>query len=305
MPCETQPFGSQHASNEKGHTLDPQNLPEGILRAKNLVRRRLTDDANLVRASHILFAENRAVAQRPFPDVEIFRRFAINAGEPVLISSRDLAGRAISSLTAITPGTSRRIASASSSFKVPALPQPVRTPLARDVAGENQNHVLAQAGDLRFDLRFRAVADADHGNHRADANDDAERVSTERILFRRKARKAILRVRVGLHNRASVSTISEIFFASTSAESRVQRVGHNCTSRRASQCCAGHSAAISSSCVTMMMVMPCVVEFLENAHDLDAGVAVEVAGGLVGENHSGSLTSARAMATRCCWPPES
>ena len=36
-----------------------------------------------------------------------------------------------------------------------------------------------------------------------------------------------------------------------------------------------------------------------------AGVGVEVAGGLVGEDSAGSLTSARAMATRCCWPPES
>src|SRR5947207_8311036 len=34
-----------------------------------------------------------------------------------------------SSLTPITPGTSRRIASASSIFKVPAPPQPVRMPL--------------------------------------------------------------------------------------------------------------------------------------------------------------------------------
>src|SRR5439155_13638306 len=34
-----------------------------------------------------------------------------------------------SSLTAATPGTSRRIASASSIFKVPAPPQPVRMPL--------------------------------------------------------------------------------------------------------------------------------------------------------------------------------
>ena len=63
--------------------------------------------------------------------------------------------------------------------------------------------------------------------------------------------------------------------------------------------------AMSSSCVTMTMVMPCVVELLEHAHDLDAGLAVEVAGRLVGEQQRGSLTSARAMATRCCWPPES
>ena len=42
-------------------------------------------------------------------------------------------------------------------------------------SGKNQNHVFAQAGDLRFDLRFGAVADPDHGDDRADADDDAQR----------------------------------------------------------------------------------------------------------------------------------
>ena len=36
-----------------------------------------------------------------------------------------------------------------------------------------------------------------------------------------------------------------------------------------------------------------------------AGCAVEVAGRFVGDQIGGSLTSARAMATRCCCPPES
>ena len=46
---------------------------------------------------------------------------------------------------------------------------------------------------------------------------------------------------------------------------------------------AGCSWAMSSSCVTMTMVMPLIVEFLEHAHDLDAGLAVEVAGRFVGQ----------------------
>ena len=67
------------------------------------------------------------------------------------------------------------MASASSIFSVPAPPQPVRMPLDGDAAGKNQNHIFAEAGDLRFDLRLGAVADADHGDDRADADDDAER----------------------------------------------------------------------------------------------------------------------------------
>ena len=47
------------------------------------------------------------------------------------------------------------------------------------------------------------------------------------------------------------------------------------------------------------------VEALEDAHDFDARPRVEIARRLVGQQHTGSFTSARAMATRCCCPPES
>jgi hypothetical protein len=40
-------------------------------------------------------------------------------------------------------------------------------------------------------------------------------------------------------------------------------------------------------------------------HDLERALGIEVAGRLVGQQHSGSVTSARAIATRCCWPPDS
>jgi hypothetical protein len=48
------------------------------------------------------------------------------------------------------------------------------------------------------------------------------------------------------------------------------------------------------------------VEILEEREDLERGAAVERAGRLVGEQQASDwLTSARATATRCCWPPES
>ena len=46
------------------------------------------------------------------------------------------------------------------------------------------------------------------------------------------------------------------------------------------------------------------VEFLEHPQNLDARVRVQVAGWLVGQNSAGRLTSARAIATRCCCPPD-
>ncbi len=47
-------------------------------------------------------------------------------------------------------------------------------------------------------------------------------------------------------------------------------------------------------------------EVVEELEDGLAGVGVEVAGRLIGEDDAwGRLTRARAMAARCCWPPES
>ena len=47
------------------------------------------------------------------------------------------------------------------------------------------------------------------------------------------------------------------------------------------------------------------VERGDHPHDLDAGRRVEIARRLVGEQHLRLRDDARAMATRCCWPPDS
>ena len=44
-----------------------------------------------------------------------------------------------------------------------------------DAAGKDLENVLTKARDLRLDLRFRAVADADHRDDGADADNDAKR----------------------------------------------------------------------------------------------------------------------------------
>ena len=49
---------------------------------------------------------------------------------------------------------------------------------------------------------------------------------------------------------------------------------------------------------------PLGVEPLKHPQDLHAGVRVEVAGRLVGQDQRGLVHQARAMATRCCCPPD-
>ena len=74
-----------------GTSLMRRIWPIGLFVAEDLARGRASDDADLVRAAHILRGEGRAVAQRPLPDVEVIRRLAVDAGEPILIAGRDLA----------------------------------------------------------------------------------------------------------------------------------------------------------------------------------------------------------------------
>ena len=59
------------------------------------------------------------------------------------------------------------------------------------------------------------------------------------------------------------------------------------------------------SCVTMQIVEPSSVQVAQQIHHGVAVRGVEVAGGLVGRAGCGSPASARATATRCCWPPDS
>ena len=47
------------------------------------------------------------------------------------------------------------------------------------------------------------------------------------------------------------------------------------------------------------------VELLEHGEHFPAGAGVKVARGSSANSIEGRLTRARAMATRCCWPPES
>ena len=42
----------------------------------------------------------------------------------------------------------------------------------------------------------------------------------------------------------------------------------------------------------------------EGLHHLVGALGVQAGGRLVGQHHAGSWIRARAMATRCCWPPD-
>ena len=62
---------------------------------------------------------------------------------------------------------------------------------------------------------------------------------------------------------------------------------------------------IFSSCVTTMTAVVLHRHLVEDAHHGERAFAVQRRGRLVGEDHRRPVTSARAIDTRCCSPPES
>ena len=110
----------------------------------------------------------------PVADVEILRLGAGEAGEPVLIFENHLragagAGRGL--------GDGRDFALDGLHVVVDQglglAPAHVQAAAGHGAAGDEQQ-VGAHGGDLVLHLLLRALADADHGDDRADADDDAQ-----------------------------------------------------------------------------------------------------------------------------------
>ncbi len=159
----------------KGTFLIRKSLANGTFAAKNLGCRSRANDANLIRATHILRGKDRAVGQGPLPNVEIIGRFAHDAGKPILIACRHLGCRW--NLFANRDHARHFAPDRFSIFNLEraGIPPPGTNTARSCAAGKNQDHVLTQSGDLRFHLRLGSVADSDHRDDRAHTNDNAER----------------------------------------------------------------------------------------------------------------------------------
>ena len=99
----------------------------------------------------------------------------------------------------MTPGTSRRIASASSIFNVPALPQPVRTPLAVMLPEKIRITFSPRLAICASTCAFAPLPMPTIAMTAPTPMMMPSTVRTERSLFRRRARKAILKVESSLH----------------------------------------------------------------------------------------------------------
>ena len=194
--------------------------------------------------------------------------------------------------TAVMSGATVCSASAVASpvVSVEAEPKPPRTPLLLVVLpGETMSRLLPERVDLAADLPpARPRRDRRSGSRRrcrsgcraSSAPSAAGGCGSPRSPVR------------------SVSTSSPR--AASSRWPRRARSGRRGRGRPAAR-----AAATSASWVISTMVRPASCSSSKQAEHVGAGARVEVAGRLVGQDQAGSVTSARATATRCCWPPDS
>ena len=134
-------------------------------------------------------------------------------------------------------------------------------------AGRDDEHVVAELGDVGLDLGARALAERDEGDHGADADDDAEH-------GQQRAQRVAADLAQG-HEQGRRETSARPPLGSR--RSSTMRPSRKTIRRRA-------QAAMSGSWVTMTMVMPRSRLRSRRSCMISSLVArVEVAGGLVGE----------------------
>ena len=120
--------------------------------------------------------KQRAAGGRPVADDEVVGRGALHLGVPVLpLGHRPGRASAAAARRARPPAPRRGWRVRSSQVRVGWLPAPPRTPPARLEPERTISMLRAHRLERLLDPRLGARADRDHRDHRADADDDAER----------------------------------------------------------------------------------------------------------------------------------
>src|SRR4030095_12841221 len=149
--------------------------------------------------------------------------------------------------------------------------------------------VRAQLLDIRLHLRRRALADRDHRNDGGDADDDAQD---------RERRAQHIATDLAQSEQQRIPEHQAIPRTGLLASSLSIAPSRKRTMRRV-------QPAMSGSWVTMTIVMPRCSLRAVSTRMISALVAVSrLPVGSSANTTCGCATMARAMATRCCWPPD-
>jgi hypothetical protein len=167
-------FSLQYADDLARNIADADHLAQGVAVREQLFGHGLAHDAHLGGGAHLFRPEDFAFGQRPLANLEVFGRFALHHGVPVLIAGDHLRAGAVFRAhggDAINLRLNRQ-----GVFQLETVPvAPAQAGAAgTEGAGENEQHVLPQTGDLLLHLLLGAAGDAHRGDHGADADDHAQ-----------------------------------------------------------------------------------------------------------------------------------
>ena len=180
LSAHVRALGLEHAENFHGRAgaaaahADADDFAHGIVVGKEAVGGGLSQHADLGGGTHVEVGEHGAFRQGPGADGEVIHAFAHDAGAPVVFAGRDL--RALADFRADGQHAGNFVLDGEGVFhrKRAGAAETGKNAAAVDAAGKNLDDVLAEGGDARLDLGLRGFAEGDHGDDRADADDDAE-----------------------------------------------------------------------------------------------------------------------------------
>src|SRR6185503_7323698 len=268
----------EHADHGERNALDADRLIERVGGAEQLLRHRGADQAHLGRARHLAGFEAASAGERPLAYLEVLGRGAEHLCRPVGVAPDHLRGAAqrrrgqrLGQLAV----DRHHVVLGQRRARAEAHAHAARGGRAR----HHQQQVGAERADLLCHTRLRT---------RPDPDDDAEHGERAAQLVHREGAQRNTQQRDEVHAAASASFCSSC----TTLPSR------NTMMRRAKR-------ATSGSCVTSTTVMPWRLSSWNSAMISRLVFESSAPVGSSARISSGSVTSARAIATRCCWPPES
>src|SRR5438876_3742451 len=300
-PAGALPLAMQHPDHSERDLLNPNDLAERVRIPKEIQDGGLSEQSNFGGALDVLRPDRPPANERPVPGLDVIRGHALDRRGPVEIAVDDLRGATHGRRCHLYGRdlTSDGGGIVFADRELGALPEP---DAARShAAGHEYDEVRAEALDLLGHARLRPRAHAHRDDDSAHADDDAQHRQCAAQFIHPQRADGDPGALPDIH-----ATTSSSRSASCAAASRGEETGSS-RSRRPSRNVSVRPAciAMSGSWVTRTIVSPASLRRWSSAR---ISMLVRVSRLPVGSSArttAGSLTSARAMATRCCCPPES
>src|ERR1019366_2305562 len=297
LPARRLPLADRDADDRERRARDAHVLPDGVgVRAEELGDDGLAEHDDLRPRLDVWRRDADAGLHRPAPDVEVVGGRAADARRPVRVVAHERLrrpehGRGDLHRRHLRPD---RVEVAHGQRRLRS--EPALHAARGRRAGQHDEEVRPHRGERLLDLALRAGADGHHRDDRADADDDPERGQERAHLVPQDGAQRHAERLPEVHRTPPDGGMSTTFGTRFSSDRTCP--SFTTTTRDA-------NSATSGSCVTRMIVIPWLPSSWKSAITSRLVRESRLPVGSSARMTRGFVTSARAMATRCCWPPES